>query len=107
MASEAVSERERRENVVALAALSETDEDDNKQEEAVTEDCPEDEGTELALNEDGAEIKASPLSSSPEEYGDSRGLQKAAGCFKRQIALLRTLDRLSAPLPTLEPKVDL
>lgn len=103
MVSEAVSERERRENVIALAALSEASEDSN--EEEVTQDCLEDEGTKSALKEDGADIKVSLPLSSPEEYGASCGLQRAAGCFKRQIALLRTLDRLSAPLPTVEPKV--
>lgn len=32
-------------------------------------------------------------------------LRKAAGCFKRQVVLLRSLDRFSTPVPVLEPEV--
>lgn len=40
---------------------------------------------------------------SPEGINASE--RKAAGCFKRQVALLRGLDRSSSPVPSLEPEV--
>lgn len=41
-----------------------------------------------------------------QEAGDRyTSLRKAAGCFKRQVVLLRSLDRFSARVPVLEPEV--
>lgn len=37
-----------------------------------------------------------------DEFSSKR---KAAGCFRRQLALLKSLDRFSTPLPQLEPEV--
>jgi len=38
-------------------------------------------------------------------YDESSSKRKAAGCFRRQLTLLKSLDRLSNPLPQLEPEV--
>lgn len=41
-----------------------------------------------------------------QEEGDRHAsLRKAAGCFERQVVLLRGLDRFSAAVPALEPEV--
>lgn len=41
----------------------------------------------------------------PNSHDMDASRRKAAGCFRRQINLLRSLDRFSTPLPQLEPEV--
>lgn len=38
-------------------------------------------------------------------HDETSSQRKAAGCFKRQVALLKSLDRFSVPVPQLEPEV--
>lgn len=40
-----------------------------------------------------------------DDRNEASSQRKAAGCFKRQLFLLKSLDRLSAPVPHLDPKV--
>lgn len=40
-------------------------------------------------------------------HDETSSQRKAAGCFKRQVTLLKSLDRFSAPVPRLEPEVRL
>eukprot|EP00752_Nemacystus_decipiens_P002249 g2131.t1 len=38
-------------------------------------------------------------------HDETSSQRKAVGCFKRQVTLLKSLDRFSAPVPRLEPEV--
>lgn len=40
-----------------------------------------------------------------DSHDEASSQRKAAGCFKRQVTLLMSLDRFSAPVPQLEPEV--
>lgn len=50
-------------------------------------------------------LVGSDTAGDPNSHDMNASQRKAAGCFKRQVNLLRSLDRFSTPLPQLEPEV--
>lgn len=93
----------RRESVLGFAALAQ--ENDNGEVECKM-DHPTQEG-EGAVKDDGVSANDCRPETTPQTEDERGSLRKAAGCFKRQITLLRALDRFCTPLPALDPQVRL
>lgn len=102
VASEALKERKRREDTIVFAALSDPDKAEGGE---VMKDCPKRKEIAAGVKDNAVGMEFCPLTYPLREDVDTNSLRRAVGCFKRQIASLRILDRFSAPVPALEPKV--
>lgn len=102
VALEALEERKRWEDKVAFASLYDSDEDERGDPTKVILKRKD----QVVGVEDGVvRMEFCPPKFPLGENVDTNSLRRAARCFKRQVALLKMLDRFSAPVPALEPKV--